>query len=175
MFGLFSKSKQIHAIAKRLVNRAVMTEPLIVLDGLESLEANSKFCDATKGPILMRILLLEYVLVNFARAEIGVAGATEKDYETLVYFVTYEMKSHPMFGDEALSYWADLKDVAIAASHFESLTESPIERLARIYGFWILKNVGYPDVNLSSTESLLVGVKAIENFRKIFEVANHAF
>jgi hypothetical protein len=170
MFGLFSKSKQIHTIAKRLVNRAVMTEPLVVFDGLESLEANSKLCDATKGPILIRILLLEYVLVNFARAEIEVTGATEKDYETLVYFVTYEMKSHPMFGDEALSYWADLKDVAIAASQCGYMSKPSTEGLAKIYGFWFLKNVGYPNVNLNSTESLMLGIKALDNFRRIFSV-----
>lgn len=173
MFGLFGKSKQIHAIAKRLVNSAVMTEPLVALGGfeeLESLEANAKCCDVTKGPILIRVLLLEYVLLNFARAEIGVTGATEKDFKTLVGFVASEMESHPMFGKEALAYWADLKEVTFGASGGGYANAPSKEALAMIYGFWFLKNIGYPNVNLNSSESVLLGIKLLDKIREIFGV-----
>jgi hypothetical protein len=173
MFGLFSKNRQIHAIAKRLVNQSAMTEPVFALggfEGLEWMEANAKCCDVTKGPILIRILLLEYVLVNFARAEIGVTGATEKDWETLVDFVANEMESHPMFGEQALCYWVDLKNVTAGASGGGYMRAPSKEALAMVYGFWFLKNIGYPNVNLNSSESVSLGIKLLDKLRKIFGV-----
>ena len=172
MFGLFSKRKQIRAIAKRLLEQATGMEPLFRMGGLESVEKDAGKCDVTKAPVLIRTLLVEYALQNLFALEIRASSATEKEYETLVCLVAEEMKSNLMFGEQAITYWDDLKDVGVAFFGTGRQVAAP-ETIGRMYGFWFLKNICYPNLEMHGEASLLVGLKLLENLRRLFKVGSN--
>jgi len=173
MFNLFNnRRKIIRANANRMLNSSVFASNLFTFGDLgEAFEneagANMSACDTTDWPILLSVLLLMYVIKNIARAEIGIAGTTEKDFKILVSVIEEEMKVHPKLGEKALFYWNDLLDteeqivgpgVKVVASN---------EALAKFYGFWLLKNVKYANADINSRPSLLLGTKVLDNLRRL--------
>jgi hypothetical protein len=170
MFGSFSRRKAIDEAAKNVIRQSLMAEPLFSFGEPRSIGANRGSFDESQGPLLLRILFIVYALQNVYRTEIGFNGATEKDYETLVYSVAEEMKTHPMFGRQAVAFWDDLIDLGEAGYGAGIRVAPSKDALARLYGFWLLKNVGSAAASIDSTDSLLVGRKAIENLQRILRI-----
>jgi hypothetical protein len=159
-------------LAKKLLDQFARADLLFEIYDMQEaneLELNFSGCDMTKGPLLVRTLVVEYALMAF-RGAIGVGGVREGDWAELVQFVAKEMESHPMFGSRALVYWDDLKLVGETV-YGSGIEEAPSKQaLARLYGFWFLKNVGYANLDLDAKESLIVGSRIHGNLRKLFKV-----
>jgi hypothetical protein len=173
MFGFIRRRLQFVEVAQSILGNCRRLEPLFGLSGegpktaeWDRLEANLQGCNCAVVPLLTRVLMMEYSLVNIYRSAVGVS-ATGEDYKTLVYSLVGAMKSDPMFGKAGLAYWDDLKDVQHDNERPVRNDAEATEIIARIYGFWFLKNIGYPNLSISSNESLLLGMKVLENLRKL--------